>query len=181
MRLLGIVAASYEAIHCRTRPKTHPGLCALTAHDSCRRPIKTIVARQTIWTSAGPAWMRPAWPAPGDQYTGPNPTDRGKLGSKRHIITDRQGVPLIFCVTGANRHDSVVFEQLVDALPTARRLSRSARRWPHKLHADKGYDFARCCAYLASWASRRVLPGAASSAMTGSGVIAGWSSARMPG
>ena len=41
----------------------------------------------------------------------------GKLGSKRHIITDRQGIPLMFCVTGANRHDSVIFEQLVDALP----------------------------------------------------------------
>jgi len=23
----------------------------------------------------------------------------------------------MFCVTGANRHDSVIFEQLVDALP----------------------------------------------------------------
>lgn len=33
----------------------------------------------------------------------------------------------------------------------------------------------------ASWASGRVLPGAASSAMIGLGVIAGWSSARTPG
>lgn len=51
-------------------------------------------------------------------HTGPNPTDRGKLGSKRHIVTDAQGIPVMFCVTEANRHDSVVFpEELVDALP----------------------------------------------------------------
>jgi transposase len=53
----------------------------------------------------------------GGPHTGPNPTDRGKLGSKRHLITERQGIPLMFCVTGANRHDSVVFEEL--AVPVA--------------------------------------------------------------
>jgi hypothetical protein len=35
-------------------------------------------------------------------HTGPNPTDRGKLGSKRHLVTDRTGIPLVFCFTGAN-------------------------------------------------------------------------------
>ncbi|MFT7721390.1 MAG: IS5 family transposase [Roseateles sp.] len=85
---------------------------------------------------------------PGGSHTGPNPTDRGKLGSKRHIITDRQGIPLMFCVTGANRHDSVVFEQLIDALPDVRGKRGKPRRWPDKLHADKGYDFARCREHL---------------------------------
>jgi hypothetical protein len=27
---------------------------------------------------------------------GPNPTDRGKLGTKRHVLADKKGVPL-FC------------------------------------------------------------------------------------
>ncbi|AGU53751.1 putative transposase [Variovorax paradoxus B4] len=85
---------------------------------------------------------------PGGPHTGPNPTDRGKLGSKRHVITDRQGIPLIFCVTGANRHDSVVFEELVDALPAVSGKRGRPRRWPEKLHADKGYDYARCRAHL---------------------------------
>lgn len=49
----------------------------------------------------------------------------------------------MFCVTGANRHDSVVFEQLVDALPTVAGLPGRPRRRPDKLHADKGYDFVR--------------------------------------
>ncbi len=54
----------------------------------------------------------------------------------------------MFCVTGANRHDSVVFEQLVDALPDVRGKCGRPRRWPAKLHADKGYDFARCREHL---------------------------------
>ncbi|UXN00465.1 IS5 family transposase [Xanthomonas hortorum pv. pelargonii] len=80
--------------------------------------------------------------------TGPNPTDRGKLGSKRHLIVDRNGVPLAVCVTGANRHDSVVFEELIDALPPIGGKPGRPRRWPDKLHADKAYDIDRCRAFL---------------------------------
>ena len=54
----------------------------------------------------------------------------------------------MFCVTGANRHDSVVFEPLVDALPAVAGKPGRPRRWPDKLHGDKGYDFARCRAHL---------------------------------
>lgn len=54
----------------------------------------------------------------------------------------------MFCVTGANRHDSVLFEQLVDALPAIAGLRGRPRRRPEKLHADKGYDFARCHAHV---------------------------------
>jgi hypothetical protein len=38
--------------------------------------------------------------------TGPNPTDRAKQGSKRHLICDGRGVPLAIRPTGANRNDS---------------------------------------------------------------------------
>jgi IS5 family transposase len=41
-----------------------------------------------------------------------------------------------------------VFEQLVDALPPVRGCRGRPRRRPHKLHADKGYDFVRCRAHL---------------------------------
>lgn len=41
----------------------------------------------------------------GGQDTGPNPTDRGKLGSKHHVLTDARGIPLAMTLTGANRHD----------------------------------------------------------------------------
>lgn len=43
----------------------------------------------------------------GDDATGPNPTDRGKPGTKRHIMVDRAGIPLAVVLTGANRHDSM--------------------------------------------------------------------------
>lgn len=64
------------------------------------------------------------------------------------MITDRHGVPLAFCVTGANRHDSVVFEELVDALPSIAGKPGRPRRWPDNLHADKAYDIDRCRDHL---------------------------------
>lgn len=88
-------------------------------------------------------------PSPrGGQETGPNPTDRGKLGSKRHIIVDAQGIPLVVLVSAANRHDSKMFESCVDAIPAVKGLQGRPRRRPHKLHADKGYDYPRCRSHL---------------------------------
>lgn len=52
----------------------------------------------------------------GGQAVGPNTTDRGKAGTKRHLLNDRQGVPLAARLTGANRHDSVAFTEVLDAV-----------------------------------------------------------------
>ncbi len=60
--------------------------------------------------------------AKGGQKTGPNPTDRGKTGSKRHLIVDGRGTPLAIRHTAANRHETTMVEELVDAVP--------AIRWP---------------------------------------------------
>ncbi len=68
---------------------------------------------------------------------GPNPTDRGKPGTKRHLIGDRHGIPLATRLTGANRHDRMVFEALIDAVPAIRQPSGRRRKRPAKLHADK--------------------------------------------
>jgi transposase len=87
-------------------------------------------------------------PSPGGQETGPNPTDRGKLGSKRHLVVDARGIPLVILVSGANRHDSMMFEKCMDAIPAIAGLPGRARKRPAKLHADKGYDYKRCRAYL---------------------------------
>lgn len=46
---------------------------------------------------------------------------------------------MMFCVTGANRHDSVVFDESVDALPAVAGKRGSPHRWPGKLHADKRF------------------------------------------
>ena len=36
---------------------------------------------------------------------GNNPTDRSKLGTKRHILTDKKGIPLSTVITSASTHD----------------------------------------------------------------------------
>jgi hypothetical protein len=46
--------------------------------------------------------------------TGHNPTDRSKLGSKRHILTDKQGIPLSTFITSANTHDVTVATNTID-------------------------------------------------------------------
>lgn len=75
---------------------------------------------------------------------GPHPTDRGKAGTPRPLITDRQGVSLAALLTAANRHDTVPFEDLLDAVPPIRCPSGQRRTRPAKLHADKAYDIPRC-------------------------------------
>ena len=74
----------------------------------------------------------------GGAATGPNPTDRGKPGSKRHLVVDRQGIPLAVLLTAANVHDSTMLDEALDAVPPVRqppvifcltftgRMSRSA-------------------------------------------------------
>ena len=80
----------------------------------------------------------------GGGATGPNPTDRGRAGTKRHLITDRRGIPLAFLLTGANVHDSVPFEELLDAVPPIGGKPGRPRQRPDKLHADKASDHRRC-------------------------------------
>lgn len=38
-------------------------------------------------------------------HTGPSPVDRGRAGSKHHLITDGHGTPLAVLLTGGNRND----------------------------------------------------------------------------
>ncbi len=51
-------------------------------------------------------------------------------------------------MTGANTHDSAVFEALLDDLPPVRTPAGRRRCRPDKCHADKAYDHRRCRAYL---------------------------------
>ena len=80
----------------------------------------------------------------GGDGTGRNPTDRGKPGVKLHVLSDAAGIPLAAKVGPANRHDSTAFEAMLDAVPGIKRPSGRRRRRPGKLHADKGYGYARC-------------------------------------
>ena len=84
----------------------------------------------------------------GGQATGKNPTDRGKPGTKRHLVVDRRGVPLAIGLTAANRPDATVFAALVESVEPIKRPRGRPRRRPAKVHADKGYDYRHCRAHL---------------------------------
>jgi len=72
--------------------------------------------------------------------TGPNPTDRRKKGSKHHLITDANGIPLSVKLTGANRHDITQVISLVDSIPPiAGKVGRPLKR-PDSVLGDRGYD-----------------------------------------
>ena len=64
------------------------------------------------------------------------PTDRGKCGSKIHLLVDRRGAPLAVYVSAANRHDKCSLQELV--------FSMVVDRPDAEQHCclDRGYDYA---------------------------------------
>jgi putative transposase len=75
----------------------------------------------------------------GGAATGANPTDRGKKGTKRSLLTDGGGIPLAIVAAGANRHDKVLLAATLDGLVVARpEPSDQARQ---HLSLDRGYDY----------------------------------------
>jgi transposase len=63
------------------------------------------------------------------------------------VLTDAGGIPLAVRVSAANTHDSLLLEPVVDAVPPIlgpRGRPGRPRKRPARLHADKGYDHARC-------------------------------------
>lgn len=74
----------------------------------------------------------------GGTDTGRNPTDRGKKGSKRHILADSRGAPVAVETSAANTHDSRLVEAVIDNLPSD--LSDSEERHDIHICLDKAYD-----------------------------------------
>ena len=46
--------------------------------------------------------------------TGNNPVDRSKIGTKRHILTDKKGIPLSAAISSANTHDIKAVTDVID-------------------------------------------------------------------
>jgi transposase len=128
--------------------------CERRFHEWCRAGVWAKLLRHVLDHAERHAlldWTRGSLdsasvPAPrGGQDVGPNPTDRGKKGSKIHLLVDGQGVPLGVTISGANIHDNQRFEQTLDAVQGVRNGRRGRpRRRPDKLHADKAYDARKC-------------------------------------
>ncbi|MFJ7297235.1 IS5 family transposase [Streptomyces collinus] len=74
----------------------------------------------------------------GGGLTGPGPVDRGKPGSKMHILSDANGLPLLVGVSAANTHDSEALKPMVEGHQSKHDPHRGRRF--KRLHADKAYD-----------------------------------------
>jgi len=72
----------------------------------------------------------------GGDLTGPNPTDRGKRGTKYHVAITADGVPVACAATAANVNDTLLFERLFLAAWAVLARIRT-------VFADKGYDAER--------------------------------------
>jgi putative transposase len=69
---------------------------------------------------------------------GQNPTDRGKIGTQRSLLTDGGGVPVGLAVEGANRHDCKLARQTLKSIPVQR--PEPTAEHPQGVCLDKGYD-----------------------------------------
>jgi putative transposase len=75
----------------------------------------------------------------GGKKVGKNPTDRGKLGTKRSVLTDGGGVPIGLAVEGANRNDFKMARETITSIPIER-LEPTLEK-PQGMCLDKGYDY----------------------------------------
>jgi IS5 family transposase len=83
-------------------------------------------------------------------------------------VTDRHGIPLAVRLTGANVHDSTMFEDMLDAIPAIGGKPGHPLSRPEKCHADKGYDYPRC---REACRRRRILPRIARRGVESSGQL----------
>ena len=72
--------------------------------------------------------------------TGPSPVDRGKPGSKLHVLSDATGLPMTTGISAGNTADGEAMIPLVNAIPPIRSRRGPRRRKPTKLHGDKAYN-----------------------------------------
>jgi putative transposase len=70
---------------------------------------------------------------------GKNPTDRGKIGAKRSLLTEGGGVPIGLAVEGANRNDFKMVRETIESIPVKRPAPTPAM--PQGMCLDKGYDY----------------------------------------
>lgn len=81
-------------------------------------------------------------------HTGPNPTDRGKQGCKRHVLTDARGTPLVVQTTPANVPDQRQLPALLAARPAVQGPRGRPRRNPEAIIGDRAYGTREMIAHV---------------------------------
>jgi putative transposase len=79
-------------------------------------------------------WARPG---SGGKKTGKNPTDRGKEGTKKSLLTDGGGGPLGVVIAGANVVEQKLLKATIEAIVVERPDPAEVEQ---HLSLDKGYD-----------------------------------------
>lgn len=72
----------------------------------------------------------------GGNLTGKSPVDRSKLGTKRTIITDQNGIILGASLGGGNQHDSQLIYAAIQSIP-----KNIVQPRYKEMHLDAGYDY----------------------------------------
>ena len=108
--------------------------------SGCGRCDWRTTTRPTRLSGSGKPWTarcrRRRW---GGGKSGPSPTDRGKRGSKRSLLTDGRGVPLGLAMDGANRPDYQLADATIQSIPIPR--PEPTPEVPQHLLLDNGYDY----------------------------------------
>lgn len=111
----------------------------------CKRQRRKSRQRQTLLLD-GSIVKAPS----GGDLTGPSPVHRARLGSKRSVLTNSEGLPVAVVVGPANRHDSKLVEATLQASMTP--LRRTV------VIADKGYVGKAASASTASRGAHLMVP-----------------------
>lgn len=105
--------------------------------QECLREYDDCIGLDWSWQSIDGAMTK----APlGGEATGKNPTDRGKQGTKRSLMTEAAGIPVSLVVDGANVHDIRLLQETIEHCLD--RCPRVYCEFEEHLCLDKGYDSA---------------------------------------
>ena len=115
----------------------------------------------------------------GGEDSGPNPTDRGKSGSKHHILAEGHGIPLYGTTTAANVPE---IKRVIPLVVETRRGRRKGSRSNSRTNVCRsGLRFGTYRDLLRGWGSSRCSPVVARIMAVAWASIAGWSSERYRG
>jgi hypothetical protein len=81
--------------------------------------------------------------------------DRGRPGSKRHLLVDGNGTPLVAVLTGAQVHDSKIFEELVDGVEPVKAQGDGPGSGPKSCTPTKATTTSTAGGFWTAGASRR--------------------------
>lgn len=90
---------------------------------------------------------------------GPNPTDRGRCGSKLNVMADSAGTPIAVIVSAANEHDvNFILPLVFTKFPKVAGAKGRPRTKPQVVRADTGYTSKDVLDVLASAGIRGEIP-----------------------